>query len=255
MAVTVKWLPVNKNPDTNNLDMINCWSEVAFFDPEPVFKDIVNNRPGQQSFLQCPAVSDFFENTFLIRSPVDLTLGINPYTKEWGSPNQGELFFKTMVLLRPWQSVNGPGMVMTFHTSYVFLADQDVLVETMPAFMHLCDSNKKVQFIPGTFNIHKWIRPVDFSGELLNPKEPLVIKRGDPLFYVRLTTPCKDVVNLSRVDNIDEIKKVHYAISAMTSVKLFNKGLRLPRLYKMAASFLKNKNWTKQCPFRFRRMK
>jgi hypothetical protein len=45
------------------------------------------------------------------------------------------------------------------------------------------------EVIGGSYNIHSWIRSISWGFVFNDTKKKLVIKRGDPLCYVKFTTP------------------------------------------------------------------
>ena len=52
------------------------WHNTGYFEPEPVLKNIINDRDTDVEYLKCPAFQKYYSNTFLIKSPVDLELKI-----------------------------------------------------------------------------------------------------------------------------------------------------------------------------------
>jgi len=117
--------------------------------------------------------------------------------------------------------------------------------------MEVNNSVSNLMSIPGTFNISKWIRCIDFSAEIKDEKKPVKIKKGDVLFYVRFKTKDDSKVELERVPYTVELK---YATTACFSVKNHIKNLPLKILYKMAEPFLSKLSFRKQpkkCPFGF----
>ena len=74
-----------------------------------------------------------------------------------------------------------------FNLNYLFIADDPCLMEILPPFMHMDKFPGEV--IGGSYNIHSWIRSISWGFVFANTKNKLVIKRGDPLCYVKFTTP------------------------------------------------------------------
>jgi hypothetical protein len=74
-----------------------------------------------------------------------------------------------------------------FNLNYLFIADDPCLMEILPPFMHMDKFPGEV--IGGSYNIHSWIRSISWGFVFNDTKKKLVIKRGDPLCYVKFTTP------------------------------------------------------------------
>jgi hypothetical protein len=134
----------------------------------------------------------------------------------------------------------------------VFVADEDIIIESLPAMMHDSETLRNIRVIPGTYNIHRWVRPLDFTFEILDPSKPLEFKRGDPLFYVRFIDPKGRKVELERIDQTEEILKTMYG---MVVLKNYISKLSLDKLYDMAHDWIKNRKWLKKkkCPFDWRK--
>ena len=92
--------------------------------------------------------------------------------------------------------------------------------------------------IPGTMNIHKWIRPVDFTFEIIDLDQPLHLKRGDPLFAVKFKTSEK--VNLTHIEYSKDLKHITEACLAS---KTYVPRKSLKYRYKMAERWLTGRRW------------
>lgn len=245
----IYWCPVfNKHSQ-------NYWKNTAFFEPEPLLKDLVKLKGKDSAYIQCPAFLDFVKNTYVIRSPFDLTvtvernkdgnkyIGIDRYDREFHQEN-----------ILPRFDDSSKTTLLTMMTCYLFFTDTSTVIESLPAHMHSTELLKNTIVIPGTFDISKWYRPVDFSVEWIDESKPLVFKRGDPLFYVKFKTDEK--VNLIRTEYTDDLVN---AVESCTTLKTIVSNNSLEENYKSAGSFLelfKSKFFKKsKCPFGFLRNK
>ena len=102
----------------------------------------------------------------------------------WVSQKQG--FVNHMVDPRFGQYTDTDKALCSVLVSYMFVADEPVWLEVYPPFLH--GEVKNTRFISGTFDIHSWQRPVDFTFEILNDKKSIKIKENQPLYYVRFVS-------------------------------------------------------------------
>ena len=85
---------------------------------------------------------------------------------------------------------------------YILTESNDLEISQLPAYFHANEFTKNTITIPGTFNVGKWPRPLDFSFCLLDKIE---IKEGDPLYYIKFNT--KEPINFKRFIVSDLYKK------------------------------------------------
>ena len=112
-----------------------------------------------------------------------------------------------------------------------------------------------INIIQGEFDISKWIRPVEFSFEIIDKTKPLIFKRGDPLFYVRFATD--ETVKLIRKPMTEELD---FISSACIYAKDIIGKQSLDERYKSASGLInsyRDKLFGKKskCPFSFLRRK
>jgi hypothetical protein len=198
---------------------------LAYYEPELALPDILKNKSSE--YIKCPAFLDYFKNTYLIRSPVDIKITYNN-----GILNilpQGQEFYNDYIVHRGNEIKENDSFLMTLNFNYLFIASKDCFIEVMPAVFH--EISTKVRLIPGTFNIHKWFRNIEFAFEFLNENEPLVIKRGDPLYYVKFRPLNNEKVLLEQKYFDESVLK---AVSSCSFLKLALPSKPLNFLYKLA---------------------
>jgi len=198
--------------------------ELAYFDPEPLLPEISKIRNSR--YVKCPAFLEYYKNTYLIRSPIDMTITYNK--GQLTIYPQTQKFYDAYVIHRGHQIKETDPFLMSLNIQYLFIADKDCVVEQIPAMFH--DISTKLRLISGTFNIHKWFRPTDFAFEFINENEPIVIKRGDPLFYVKFKTP-KDEKIVLKQKHFDE--SVFNNVKSCTNLKNAIPKCPLKVLYKL----------------------
>jgi|688.fasta_scaffold357100_1 hypothetical protein len=226
------------------------WHNVGYFEPEPVLKYITTQRDTEVEYLKCPAFQEYFSNTFLIRSPVDLQLQVEKDTdgrKILTTKNFNQKFYNDHIF--PRMAQNNVFSMFSLEFSYIFYSEKSVIIEMIPASMEKTKFIQNTNLIPGEYDISKWIRPVSPAFEIVNDSEMLSISRGDPLFYIRFKSDKK--INLIRVEQDSIIENIEKACARL---KFFVPKNTLDENYKAAKSMInlyKPKLFKKKCPFHF----
>jgi hypothetical protein len=164
--------------------------------PKPYRPDHEKN-PISKSVTQCPAVLDYDRRYFVINSPIDLHLRLAVSKGELGITNM--LFEKSpirpdslaeMVVFQPkreWRHPDRP--VLQMISSYIFVSDDPVYINQYPPFLHYGANARPGVQINGRFPIDIWPRPLQWAFEWHDTSKDLIIKRGEPLFYVQFEGP------------------------------------------------------------------
>jgi hypothetical protein len=95
-----------------------------------------------------------------------------------------------MVVFQPqaeWRDSNKP--VLQMMTSYVFVSDDPVYINQLPPFLHYSPVPRPGVQINGRFPIDIWPRALQWAFEWHDMSKDLVLKRGEPLFYVQFEGP------------------------------------------------------------------
>jgi hypothetical protein len=228
------------------------WFELTLFNPSPALPEIIKSRDTTHvtHFTKCPAFKEYYKNTYVIKSPVDITITYDKETKVLSIKPQAQVFYDSAILYRGDTVGNDDAFLMSFNVNYLFIADKDCMLEFLPASMHSSDFIDMTRLVNGTFNINKWYRPVEVAFEIKNPSFSIKIKRGDPLAYVRFIPADGGKVNVEQKHFPQETLD---AVSACLYVKASNNFLPLKTLYELSTR-LKNKLWfnKKKCPFNWR---
>jgi len=214
--------------------------ELAYLDtlaiePEPLYKFISDSRNKNyypRHFLKCYALLDYCKNAFVIRSPIDLTLTIDEQNKFASIDVCDQAFFDRCINIRWSQTAPEDRLVFSIFPSYVFYADESVMMESMPMIL---TPNNNVLLIPGQFDIGKWIRPVDYSGEIIDPSKPIKFKRGEPLFVVRFNNKTGSLVELERVERTQQLTNL---VANCVYLKTAAPFTPLSKLYEIFSSVL-----------------
>tara|TARA_R110000765_G_scaffold354476_1_gene444628 strand:- start:68 stop:796 length:729 start_codon:yes stop_codon:yes gene_type:complete len=204
-------------------------------DPEPLLKSVTKEWKGKDAFflLKCPAMTNEMKNTFVIRAPFDITVswddekGFHFTNKAFKNLGQGgfDNFFK-LVPNEKSDLMLTINQIFTGYGNYLFFADEPTTLQLQPANYHKTKISK-FPFIAGSYEIDKWCRPIILA--IINDKkEDIVIKRNDPLYYVKFYSK-KDVV-LKRFEITREIEQI--VVGSLT-IKKYLQGYSMRRLYDM----------------------
>ena len=170
---------------------IFIWDEpkrVKRDDPSPTHAKSVN---------YCPAVLDHEARMFEVPCPIDAKIGFK--LSEKGEPQLINLdgdkstvrakhlsSMMAVVSRREWRHPNRP--IIQFITPYVFVTDEPVFITQMPPIGFYNPTPWPGTLIGGRFPLHLWPRQMMWAFEWYDITQPLVLKRGDPWFYVRFET-------------------------------------------------------------------
>ncbi len=166
---------------------------VLYDPPERVsFRDTAKVHP--KSASRCPAVIQMESRFFMVRCPFDMHLGFSRDPK--GKPvfvnraGQGSAVrpnklneLLVMVNEAEWRYPDRPTMQLIL--PYLFIADEPVWITQLDAFMHYRREPLPGTIFGGRFPISVWPRPLMWAFEWHDISKDIVLKRGDPLFYVQ----------------------------------------------------------------------
>lgn len=178
---------------------LNTKKSAVIYDPPERVRSVDLNRKHAKSASRCPAVINLESRYFVIKCPFDINIGFGRDDK--GKPILRNLAGEASAIrgsklgdklhITPeheWRRANVP----TFQLSlpYVFVSDEPVYMTQVAPFMHYNPNPWPGTIFGGRFPINVWPRPLMFAFEWYDPSKPLVIKRGEPLFYAGFeTTP------------------------------------------------------------------
>lgn len=215
------------------------WKDLVFYEPEPLWPAVIAERR-EADYTKCPAVSDYFDNVYIVRCPYDVTITYDADKDMYVADRLGqewynETFYPRFPVFKDNKLVTA---CITLRINYLFVADKDVEIESFDVPLLSNNLTRNIKLIPGTMNIHRWVRPVDFTFEVVDLTKPIELRRGDPMFAVRFRTKEKTV--LKRLEYTGDLK---YVAEACLASKTFVPRKSLKYRYEMAKRFLSNKKW------------
>jgi hypothetical protein len=171
-------------------------SSVIWDAPKPVRQEA--HTTAAKSVAFCPSVIDFDRRHFVINSPIDvhMRLAASPDGKlnvtnilgEKSPVRSGTL--NQMLVFAPqneWRHPQRP--VIQVATPYLFIADDPVHINQFPPFLHHDGAARPGVQLCGRFPIDVWPRILMWAFEWHDLSKDLILKRGQPWFYVRFETP------------------------------------------------------------------
>lgn len=176
---------------------------MLYQEPDSLYKDILKTKNKQNDFnnyMDCPAFLKSLNNTFIVRNPWTTTITIDYSTGKFLNNQGQEDSISEHFTPKP---VSRTQPLFNVYHNFLFFCEDDIETSTTPAYLHTSDFQTKCTYIPGTFNIAKWLRPVEGAFELQDNADCLEIKTGDPLYYVKFNTT--DSIKFVRFDLTEEL--------------------------------------------------
>jgi len=167
------------------------------YDAPKVVRQEITKNPSAKSVTQCPAVLDFDKRYFVVNSPIDLHMRWemkdgkrNIVNMLWEkSPIRPEALAQ-MVVIQPheeWRHPERP--VLQMLTPYIFVSDDPVYINQLPPILNYGPNFRPGVQINGRFPIDIWPRALQWAFEWHDITKDLILKRGEPLFYVTFEGP------------------------------------------------------------------
>jgi hypothetical protein len=147
-----------------------------------------------KSLRVCPAMLDHEARLFEVACPIDLRVKLakddkGQLTLVNTAGDQSTIRSKhlgQMLVLVPqkeWRKKDRP--VIQIITPYLFLADEPIYMTQLPAFNHYQPNPLPGVLVGGRFPIDVWPRHLMWAMEWYDTSRELILKRGEPWFYVR----------------------------------------------------------------------
>ncbi|MBR1153691.1 hypothetical protein [Bradyrhizobium sp. JYMT SZCCT0428] len=186
-------------------------------------------RPEHAKALSyCPAIIEHEARIFQVNCPIDIQIRvkIDEKTKQPTlastagdmSTIRPKALSQMMTLVSPkeWRHPNRP--ILQVSSPYVFLADEPVYMMQLPPFAHYPVTPLPGLMIGGRLPINIWPRHMMWAFEWYDINKELVIRRGEPWYYVRFETndPSRPV-RLIEAEMTPQLKEYMAGLSAVTN--------------------------------------
>ena len=196
---------------------------VVWDEPKPV--NLNHAKPTSAKSAQlCPAAIQFDRLHYVINCPIDLHLRINQQGGELKITNvdgpmsavrpAGVQNILAMSPQNEWRHPQRP--MIQVATPFIFLADAPVYVNQFPPFLHYKKDPWPGVQICGRFPIDVWPRSHMWAFEWHDLSKDLILKRGEPLFYIRFET--EDPASLIRLVEAERTPELEAYVAQITDV-------------------------------------
>lgn len=196
-------------------------------EPESVYKRFIrSNKMSDTDITLCPANRDYMKKFYTLQSL---------YTYDFEIIDNGiksnlydEKFLNNHVTIRSL-----PNKIFSFYQKYIFFTDEDSLTMSAgitPIFENNYVANNCVG-IPGTIDIGKWFRSIEYAFYLKDNVNSFSIKEGDVYNYIHFDT--NEKIKFNQFITTPQI--VHYLHGVVSAKNYrFNKKINeLEDYYKM----------------------
>jgi hypothetical protein len=180
-----------------------------------------------KSVAFCPAVIEFDRRHFVINSPVDMhirlsvgqggQLQVTNVLSDRSPVRQGTLGQMMVVMpANEWRHPQRP--VVQIATPYIFVSDDPLYINQFPPFLHYGAAQIPGVQLCGRYPIDIWPRPLMWAMEWHDMSKELVLKRGQPWFYVRFEGPDPSAqVRLVEAERTSELESHVASITDVTN--------------------------------------
>jgi len=175
----------------------------------------------------CPAISDHESRLVEVTCPIDIKLRF--FRDAQGNPSMAAIdgdqstirpqqFSQMVMAVHPneWRAPQRP--VIQVMTPLLFVSDEPVWLTQMPAFYHRASPQLPGIMMGGRFPIHVWPRELVWAFEWHDINADLIIKRGDPWFYLNFETenPSRHV-RLVEAEMTDDLRAYTIGMRGVTN--------------------------------------
>ncbi|MDN5785793.1 hypothetical protein [Pseudorhodobacter sp.] len=166
----------------------------VLYDPPERVVSRQTSKTHAKSASRCPAVIQMESRYFMVKCPFDLHIGFGRDDKGKAvlinragvaSPIRANKISEILVLVNEseWRFPDRPTIQLML--PYCFIADETVYLTQISAFAHYRPDPLPGTIFGGRFPVNLWPRPLMWAFEWHDPKKDLILKRGEPLFYVQ----------------------------------------------------------------------
>lgn len=215
-SIQIAYIPWFEKSPFTNCGTVNYygWSDIAQFELEKLdtWKD------STKGFMKCPAFVKYVDQTWVIKSTIDLDIRWDNCNKVLHS-NLPESAHNAMIRTH-WGDFDSQTErpIIAINSSFLFVSDDDVWIDFLPPFN---DIDSTWRLMPGSFNINNWQRPVVPTFEMM--ADEIHIKRGQPLAYIKFRS--KDPQDLFKLNKQPRTDELEHLVNSAITVKSYQQNL------------------------------
>lgn len=221
--ITVYWSPWYRD------HKVYAENYLAHYEPEKVYVDLVKQKEEKNiadNYFNCHAFKNFCKNLYSLKNPYTVDLFYEDgraYSKN--PPKTGYDLAITSQVKQP--SVKN-SLTVNYCVNWIFFADKPLNLQTLQPWMHKTESSKTSFYVPGTFDISRWFRPIEMACQLFPGEITFKSLEGEPLIYANFLTD--EPIVLKKFYLTPEL--IDMSISCI-SLKNFKKFKSLNSLYRV----------------------
>jgi hypothetical protein len=198
-------------------------SGVLFDTPRPIAHILDRQPSDQKSADHCPAVQRARASLYVVPCAFSLSLRCTRQGSGWElrlDRSQSELSVEAasravhLMPRREWRHPDRP--VIQILAPYVFISDDDVELSQLPAYQHYFEERRPGILVAGAFPIRDWVRPLNFAFEWYATNHPLVLRRGEPWFYVGFANGAGERITLEQITKTPAISSYMAALRGVS---------------------------------------
>lgn len=170
LSVTVYWSVIEKE-----------WMRAQA--PKNVYRSFLENKIKNESGLEyCPAFKNELKNLYSLQSIYDYEFYLE--NNSIHSKMYDQTFFNRHVKIRSIDS-----RFFSFSQYFIFFTNEKSLKMSLHSpFLEDNNISNRTIMIPGSFDIGKWFRTIDFAFILKNDYDSFLIKKDEPFIYLKFHT-------------------------------------------------------------------
>lgn len=189
----------------------------VIYDPPRRVQSREARRAHAKSASRCPAILGLESRCFEIPCPFDMNVGFTrdkegkPVLRNLSgeaSAIRGATLGKRLSLVaeKEWRFADRP--MVQLKLPYYFITDEPVYLTQLDAYMHYRRTPLPGTIFGGRFPINLWPRPLMWAFEWHDIEKPIVVKRGEPLFYCQFEADGPDrAIQMIEAEMTDELQR------------------------------------------------
>lgn len=169
-------------------------------EPQPIYNKILLKESTKNSgLLFCPGFKDYTKNIFGLQSLYDYEFTIE--NNQVFSKTYDQNFYDIHMVVRSIED-----KLFSFCQRFIFFTEEDELLMSanMQPFFEENSISERCMLVPGTFDIGKWFRNIDFAFYLKNNFNTFNINEGDIFQYIKFHTNKKIIFKQFYMDDFLE---------------------------------------------------
>jgi hypothetical protein len=221
--IIVYWAPWWTPEPGINLDIV-------YHDPVNIYKDFISrgdpDRP-YPNFINCPAVSEKFKRTFMVKNVAETALRCDlDENKEIKISYLNSRTTNSAAGIRHQPTLK-ENLLFEYHMAYALFSEESLTLATSSPYFHKTPHLQYGALVPGSFDIGRWYRPIIAEFNLWTDNDYFHIQPDEPLMYWEFFTNKKIILK-----RYERTQKLYDITSSVINFKLVKRGSNLLSRYK-----------------------